>query len=410
MQAHLWKFIENNQVSELDASLGETPLERREVVLSSRFAVPQTLCLALPCRNLTLLHLAAFYDSTECLLLLLDIDPSIGPDLKSADDFHPLHYAAIAGSIESAAILLDRGADPNYVPANTFMSPLFLAARRGSALIINMLFDKKAKFDANAKGSYSPLNESLRCKHMDCFDILLDRGLRPSGAGQRGYSPLMLAICGELYDAVPVLISKGADVNVMNKNGYCPLYLACKLKNYEVVKMLNMNSGLRCDVVGIGKSAPIHWAAMSCVPQIVKFVIECGADVEARNVNGESAIAEVLRYPIHSPLEPQKRDSDVSNQIATLRILAENGLSVNDRRQVDRDRSPLVQNYLTRAVSNFVDVRVLEYMFSVGLDYTMVLNDGKSTLGDYMWEQNFPPEVKTFLQQKLIEAGYVPRR
>ena len=121
----LSKFIEHNQVSELDAALGTYHQERLKLVMNSTFSVPQSLCLALPCRNVTLVHLAAFYDSTECLLLLLDTDPALGPDLKSADDFHPLHYAAIAGSIESAAILLDRGADPNYVPANTFLSPLF---------------------------------------------------------------------------------------------------------------------------------------------------------------------------------------------------------------------------------------------------------------------------------------------
>lgn len=370
----------------------------------------KSICPALPCTQLTLLHVAAVYDSAECLLYLLDW--GVPTDAKSGNDVHPLHYAAAAGSIECAALLLDRGANPSYVVANC--SPLLLAARVGSALIINMLFDKDVQL-TKTSGQLDPLSESLRCKHLDCFHVLLQRGLVPhASGGNRDYSPLMHAINSELYDAVPILLDNGVDVNFIAKNKLSALYLACSKRSYKVVKMLEQG-GLRMDVRGPANSAPIHWAAMSCVPDIVRFVIEQGADVNAVNNNGETAIAEVLRFSVKGGGDDhaQRQERGVLDQIATLKILVEHGLSVNGRRQAGNDRSFFVQNYLTRPQS--VDVRVLDYMFSAEydpLDWRLETK-GNETLGDFMWKAQFPSEkseVKTFIQQKLTEMGYKPKK
>ena len=343
---------------------------------------------------------------------MLDEGNGLVPDVFSANEFFPLHYAAAARSIECAALLLDRGANPSGSDRDNGITPLFLAARFGSALICNMLFDKGVNFEpAMRTGVSNPLNESLRCKHLDCFDVLIERGLVPSEArGSRNYTPLMYAITNELYEAVPILLDKGVDVNaVSSSNHYCALYLACLAGNYRLVRMLNSAATLRMDVRGPGESTPIHWAATSCVPDIVRYVIECGADVHAVNRNGETAIADALRPRKATDKSASSQERFVLDQIATLRILVENGLSVNGQR---KDKSFFVQTYLTRPSS--VDVRVLDYMFSAEpdpLDWHLVTARNE-TLGDYMWNLRVPSErseVKTFLQQKLLEKGYTPR-
>ena len=342
---------------------------------------------------------------------MLDEGRGLVPDIPSIHEFFPLHYAAAAQSIECAALLLDRGANPSASVGDNGITPLFLAARFGSALIINMLFDMDAKFEPTAmrNGLSNPLNESLRCKHLDCFDVLIERGLVPSQArGSRNYTPLMYAITNELYEAVPILLDKGVDVNaVSSSNHYSALYLACLSGNYRLVRMLNSAATLRMDVRGPGQSTPIHWAATSCVPDIVRYVIECGADVHAVNANGETAIADALRPRRTTDKSAQSQERSVLDQIATLRILVENGLSVNGQR---KDKSFFVQTYLTRPLS--VDVRVLDYMFSAEPDPLnwRLVTPRNETLGDYMWNLRCErSEVKTFLQQKLLEKDYVPK-
>jgi ankyrin repeat protein len=336
---------------------------------------------------------AAFYDSTECLLLLLDA--GLAPDSKSANDLHPLHFA-VGASIECAAVLLSRGADPSYAPAHSAFSPLFLAARSGSVLIIHMLFDKGARLEPPV------LREALRCRRRGCFDALIARDCRGI--------PLLEAVRAQLVDAIPVLLARGADINAADSQGHCPLYIACVTRNVEIVRMLCEDGTIRYDVSGPGQSAPIHWAAQSCLPDIVQMVIDGGADVKARNVAGESAIAFALRFPIHKRDQPELRDRDISDQIRTLKKLVDAGLDVNDRRNVGDDDSLAVVNYLLRP--DMIDVRVVEFLFDEGLRPETQTRRGKvrMRLGDYLLEEeSISAEIKSYIVQRLQRMEFRPR-
>jgi hypothetical protein len=175
--------------------------------------------------------------------------------------------------------------------------------------------------------------------------------------------------------------------------------------------MLCAESSLKFDVVGVGDSAPIHWAAQSCVPGIVKLVIDAGANVRARNNHGESAIFFALRFPIHKESEPELRDKDISDQIATLKLLVEAGLSVNDRRDCGNDKLLAVVNYLTRT-EYLIDVRVVDYLFSAGLDPEIVVKpEGSLRQGDQLLENTrFGSTLHTFIAQKLQKMGFTPRQ
>ena len=78
----------------------------------------KNMILPIESSGLTLIHIAAFYDSTECLVFFLDNGYFI-VDEKSSCDTHPLHFAICNSSLECISILLAKGADPNYVPAGS---------------------------------------------------------------------------------------------------------------------------------------------------------------------------------------------------------------------------------------------------------------------------------------------------
>ncbi|OHT11235.1 hypothetical protein TRFO_01193 [Tritrichomonas foetus] len=297
------------------------------------------------------------------------------------------------------------------------MTPLFLTARSGSAQIMNMLFDNKAKLDIKAKTSKYPLKETLRCGHIECFLILIERGVRPTASlDQRDYTPLMMAIRNdELHKAVPILLEHGANVNAMTKSGFSPLFLACRKRNLEIVQLLCNDPTLKLDITGQGDvyyfyfhSAPIHWAAFSCVPEIVQLIIDRGALVTAKNKMGETAISEALRFAIHSKSEPDKREKDIFDMLETLKILVKNGLSVNDQRNQQNDKSTAIQNYLTRPDS--IDIRILDFLFSNGFDYNIVVSTRPAeAVGDRIWDMRLPTDIHDFVQKKLLELGYKPK-
>lgn len=138
----------------------------------------------------------------------------------------------------------------------------------------------------------------------------------------------------------------------------------------------------------------------------MNLLIESGAKVDAKNKMGETAIADALRF--HPQSDPLQREKDISDMIKTLTILVQNGLSVNDQRNQQNDRSTALQNYLTR--TNSIDIRVLDFIFSSGFDPNIIVSlHPKETVADRIWDMRLPEEIHNFIQKKLIEIGYKPK-
>ena len=99
-------------------------------------------------RRFTLLHDMAFTGDVRKASLLLDH----GADINAIDDEYqstPLGYAAHFGSREVAALLLERGADPNKAGA-LWASPLAWARKKGYADIETALRRAGAVAESNA--------------------------------------------------------------------------------------------------------------------------------------------------------------------------------------------------------------------------------------------------------------------
>ena len=57
-------------------------------------------------QNLTPLHIAAFFDSLECFIFLINLEFNI--NALSADDYEPFDYACAGGSLEIVTYILTR--------------------------------------------------------------------------------------------------------------------------------------------------------------------------------------------------------------------------------------------------------------------------------------------------------------
>lgn len=189
-----------------------------------------------------------------------------------ADDGETLLHVVAEASIpadaagdpvtESAALLLDKGADPNALrgPAGGMMStPLLSAASKGRPDLAALLLDHGAKpeLPASTPAGNTPLIVAAEEDHPDVVALLLDRGARIDTPNRDGMTALMMAAWRRRLDPVNLLLERHAEVNRRDGQGQSALLLA----------------------------------VMNVDEKMVARLLEAGADANARTVDGQTALA-----------------------------------------------------------------------------------------------------------------------
>ena len=111
-----------------------------------------------------------------------------------------------------------------------------------------------------------------------------------------GETPLMMAsIDGDLPVVKTLVLQKKAMVNHI---GWTPLHYACSKGNLEVAQFLIANGAI-VDSPSQGNTTPLMMAVQSGNEQLVKLLLDKGADIQLRNGNGLSAIdiADIYEKP-----------------------------------------------------------------------------------------------------------------
>ncbi len=140
-------------------------------------------------------------------------------DGKDASDWTALHFAAAYGWTDVAAILLDRGADPN-ARARFDMTPLHWAAMRGHAEVAGLLTRRGARADARNAYGMTPLHLAADDK---VVAVLVTAGAAVNPLDDRGRTPLHTARQGKVAKA---LIDRGADLRIRTPQGRTAMELA----------------------------------------------------------------------------------------------------------------------------------------------------------------------------------------
>ena len=165
--------------------------------------------------------------------------------------------------------------------------------------------------DINARAPCSgaaPLDAALHGGHVSLAEFLLEKGADPNGIGYDSGTPLMAAVNYQLIDATKLLLEYGADANLASPlTGETPLHIAA-LRGFakgstECVKLLltagaNPNVPTKVNVetpslasgTTVCGETPLHFAAAFGDEEMVRALVEAGADVHARNNHGDSAL------------------------------------------------------------------------------------------------------------------------
>ncbi len=149
-----------------------------------------------PPNGFDLAMLAASQGHTALLLILLDVGDML-PNCQDNWGATPLHYAVIGGHLQSAEVLLDRGADTE-IYTTCVVDP---ALRRLSYIP-----------DIVSNAGTTPLMLAVALKNYALTDFLLSRGASPLGGIRH---PLEIAVHNNDFLMLELLLNKNIDPNTI---------------------------------------------------------------------------------------------------------------------------------------------------------------------------------------------------
>jgi len=143
-----------------------------------------------------------------------------GADVNAAqgDGMTALHWAALNGDLDAAKWLVYAGANVHATTRLNAITPLWLAAQSGDALVVRLLLDNKAEPDAATSTGVTPLMIAAAQGNPGAVRLLIERGAKPNAKEKTyGQTPLMFAAASNRTDAIGVLLELGADIAAATK-------------------------------------------------------------------------------------------------------------------------------------------------------------------------------------------------
>ena len=245
----------------------------------------------LPRGGFTALMYAARQDAKEAARALADSGANL--DLQDPDGTTALEFAIINQHYDLAALLLEKGANPN-VADNTGMNAVYAA--------VDMV-----GFRSEIGRPFHPLPDKLTA--LDVVRLALGRGgnpnarlTKPALARHHGFpdaslgagaTPLMRAAKTNDVEAMQALLDGGADPRLSAANGQNALAVIAGSRqgprSTDALRLL-VRHGANPNTPGARGDLPLHAAARLGSNDVVRTLVELGADIKAKDSAGKTAL------------------------------------------------------------------------------------------------------------------------
>ena len=250
----------------------------------------QIFSLSIPTVNISLLHIAAFYESTECYVYLHET-AGFPLDIQEVSGFVPLHYAFYSNSLEIICYTFFKLTPQqiNDIFANDYksnQSSFLELALQTSNELLQILLEKgysaeliMSKSRANEIGTLTMLSGDLAS-----VEWLLNNS---SNESINQSSLLMNAIQYGFDNLIPFLIqNKPSSVYFFTIDNECPLSIACNCESVNTVQQIcNVLVDIDLPRGSKGKCA-VHWLCQSKSPEIAQIILSKGIDTNRLDDKG----------------------------------------------------------------------------------------------------------------------------
>lgn len=294
--------------------------------------------------GVTALMQAAVVGSADAMKLLIDK----GADVNAKNMYNSTALMWSVTDIKKVRLLVDHGADVNAV-SKQGRTALFLAALSDhSADIVRLLIAKGANTKAVDGLGMTTLIAAAWGNDTETVRLLMDaadvnaRSASQGAIAQIAETALLGATFNSNLAAVKLLLAKGANVNLASsrdklfqvKNGpillggFSPLLVAATSGPAELVKAL-LDAGADVNAKDVRGMTPLMLAVATDRPnpEIIRMLLDKGADVKAKSDLGETAFDWARKIGCASTLDTLKRNGAVET---TARVIPIAGAAPTD--------------------------------------------------------------------------------
>ncbi|XP_055081698.1 LOW QUALITY PROTEIN: ankycorbin [Periophthalmus magnuspinnatus] len=185
--------------------------------VTSLLAKKGTSAIKLDSEGKSVLHAAAAWGQTECLVAILShgADPSI----TDATGLSPLHLAAKNNHVECCKKLIQSKCPIDAVDSSG-KTAVHHGAASGSLQAVQLLCEQNSPINIRDADGLTPLLLSARHGHAEVCSVLLDCGAEINASDNGGRTAVMLACESSSAAVVDTLVQHGADLSVVDSQGH----------------------------------------------------------------------------------------------------------------------------------------------------------------------------------------------
>lgn len=246
----------------------------------------------------TVLQLAVEQGQIHIVTHLLDIGADVDAKPSSAHSRTVLHIAVENSHVDIVIELLTREIDVNACWGSR--TPLWIAVESGYCVMVQLLLDNNAALETKEtkENDLTLLQTAIVAGHTGVVKLLLRYGVNVNArASHTGWTALQLAALYGHLAIARLLLRNGARVNSdPSRHTHRALNAAIRNEHVQMVKLLIKNNAeVNSKAVDVGSRTPLQIAAWTGNREIVKLLLDSGADVNGEpSVNGRTALQEAV--------------------------------------------------------------------------------------------------------------------
>jgi ankyrin repeat protein len=185
------------------------------------------------------MHIAAKYGNANIISKILTINKLDIDILNEENKETALFIAAKNGYEEASKLLIDHGANINYVEPETEMRIADATIVGSNLKILNYLLSENPNIleITNSFGA-TPIHYAVGANKLDLVIHLLDKGVDVNTRDEKGLSPLHIAILNNNPVMVKKLVEKGAYPNARDMEGQTIYQYAMFIGNEKIIDIL----------------------------------------------------------------------------------------------------------------------------------------------------------------------------
>lgn len=246
------------------------------------------------------LFLHSYYNYMGACLTHDDVtvDPPIAvpPILRVIEEHSELFNMAAAGDVDGVRMLLTAGVHPDQVNASGGTA-MHAAAMCDSEAIAALLLEFGADANVINIAGITPLHEACIRGSNAALRVLLESKVDPNIPCRQGVTPLLLAVSNKHLSCVRMLLDAGARINDEISEGRTVLHMAvcCRGRSPAGVKFLLQN-GADVDASDLHGDTALHQACFEELPWATQMLLDGGARCSPVNLQQETPLHRAMVF------------------------------------------------------------------------------------------------------------------